>query len=183
MSRPHVPPPAQLVISVLSSGLIRMWPEIERELQARWGKLDYASEPFPFTQTSYYNQELGTPIMRRIVAFEALVSQEQLPDIKLRTNALEDKWRDVTGRRGVNLDPGLLCLERFILGTGKNFTHRIYLGQGIFADLTLIFQKGGWQTLPWTFPDYAGEYIQTLLTKIRTGYKKKLHQEPGGDKL
>lgn len=179
MSRPHVPPPARLVISVLSSGLIRMWPEIETELQARWGELDYASEPFPFTQTNYYNQELGTPIMRRIVAFQPLVSQDQLPDIKLGTNALEDKWRDAKGRRGVNLDPGLLCLERFILGTGKNFTHRIYLGQGIFADLTLLFQKGGWQALPWTFPDYAGEYIQTLLTKIRSRYKKKLHQETG----
>ncbi|MFW6325332.1 MAG: DUF4416 family protein [Desulfovermiculus sp.] len=183
MSRPHVPPPAQLVISVLSSKMIRVWPDLERELHARWGALDYVSDPFPFTQTSYYDQELGTPIMRRIVAFQALVSQDQLPHIKLWTNALEDKWRDATGRRGVNLDPGLLSLERFILGTGKNFTHRIYLGQGIFADLTLIFQKGGWQPLPWTFPDYAGKHIQALLTRIRTRYKKKLNQEPGGKEL
>ncbi len=176
MSRPQIPPPAQLVVSVLSSRLIQIWPEVERELCSRWGELDFVSDPFPFTQTRYYDQELGTPIMRRMISFQDLVAQDRLPEIKLATNALEDAWRGKEGYRQVNLDPGLLCLERLVLGTGKNFTHRIYLGQGIFADLTLIFQKGLWQSLPWTFPDYAGVDIQDLLTQMRTRYKQKLRQ-------
>ena len=174
MSRPHAPPPAQLVFSVLSSRLLALWPDIKRELHSRWGELDYVSEPFPFTQSSYYDQELGTPIMRRLISFCRLVPQDRLPEIKLGANALEDMWRDAAGNRQVNLDPGLLCLERLVLATGKNFTHRVYLGQGIFADLTLIFQKGGWQTLPWTFPDYAGSHIQSLLTQMRARYKQRL---------
>ncbi|MDZ7761952.1 MAG: DUF4416 family protein [Desulfovermiculus sp.] len=177
MSQPQVPPPAQLVVSVLSSRLLQIWPEVERALQAKWGQLDFVSEPFPFTQTHYYDQELGTPIMRRLISFQQLMEQDRLPDIKLATNALEDTWRDDAGCRQVNLDPGLLCLERLILGTGKNFTHRVYLGQGIFADLTLVYQKGGWQSLPWTFPDYAGEHIQDLLTRMRVSYKKKLQTQ------
>jgi hypothetical protein len=176
MSRPQIPSPAQLVVSVLSSRLIQIWPEVERELRSGWGELDFVSDPFPFTQTRYYDQELGTPIMRRMISFQHLVAQDRLPEIKLATNALEDVWRDKKGYRQVNLDPGLLCLERLVLGTGKNFTHRIYLGQGIFADLTLIFQKGDWQALPWTFPDYAGEDIQDVLTRMRARYKQKLRQ-------
>lgn len=181
MSRPRIPPPAQLVVSVLSSRLTQLWPDLERQMQTRWGQLDFVSDPFPFTQTSYYDQELGTPIMRRMISFQQLVSQDRLPEIKLITNTLEDTWRRTDGRRQVNLDPGLLCLERLVLGTGKNFTHRIYLDQGIFADLTLIFQKGGWQTLPWTFPDYAGAYIQEVLTRMRARYKKMLGHEKGQD--
>jgi len=176
MSRPQVPAPAQLVVSVLSSRLVRLWPALEAAMQAKWGPVDYISESFPFTQTSYYDDELGTPILRRLISFEQLVPQDVLPEVKLAGNALEDHWRDQTGRRMVNLDPALLSLERFILGTGKNFTHRIYLRQGIYADLTLIFQKGGWQVLPWTFPDYSGEYIQGLLTRMRDRYKKKLRR-------
>jgi hypothetical protein len=176
MSRPQAPFSAQLIVSVLSSRLVQIWPDAARELESRWGPLDYVSEPFPFTQTRYYDQELGTPIMRRIVAFEQLQAQDRLPEIKLGTNALEDEWRDGEGRRKLNLDPGLVCLERLVLATGKNFTHRIYLGQGIFADLTLVYQRGGWQVLPWTFPDYAGGQVQDVLTRIRSRYKQKLRR-------
>jgi len=105
MSRPRIPPPAQLVVSVLSSRLTQIWPDLERQMQARWGQLDFVSDPFAFTQTSYYDQELGTPIMRRMISFQQLVSQDRLPEIKLITNTLEDTWRRTDGRRQVNLDP------------------------------------------------------------------------------
>ena len=179
MSAPRVPPPAKPVVSLLSADLNSLWPEIKGELQSCFGPMDFISEPFAFTQTHYYDRELGTPILRRLLGFETLIPQDELPGMKLQTNALEDQWRRADGRRRVNVDPGLLCLERLVLATGKNFTHRIYLGQGIFADLTLVFQRGGWQVLPWTFPDYAGEQIQNLLTQIRNGYKQTLQKGRG----
>jgi hypothetical protein len=72
------------------------------------------------------------------------------------------------------LDPGLLTAERLVLATGKESGHRIYLGQGIWGDLTLIYRHGSWQTLDWTFPDYADRPLQSWLTELRSYYKQRL---------
>ena len=87
---------------------------------------------------------------------------------------MEQRRAGPDGRRLFNLDPGLLSQERLVLATGKNYTHRLYLGQGIWGDLTLIFQNGGWRAQPWTFPDYAGPELQEHLTRLRVRHKEKL---------
>ncbi len=170
------PKDVQPVLSVLSSRWRDIWPQLESRLEGIFGKLEYVSNDIPFVETSYYNEELGVPIYRRLFSFQTLIPPERLVDIKLRTNALEDEFRDSRGRRIFNLDPGILSLERFILATGKEYTHRIYLGKGVWADLTLIFQKGKWVPLPWTYPDYAGEDLRGILFFIREGYKQKLRK-------
>ena len=78
------------------------------------------------------------------------------------------------GKRKINIDPGYVSLERLILVTGKNYTHRIYLSKGIFADLTLIFNKGSFRPLEWTFKDYASPEIISMLNDVRERYKKQL---------
>jgi hypothetical protein len=98
-----------------------------------------------------------------------LIGQDQLADIKLVTNALEQA-RAADGRRRVNIDPGYLLLERFVLATGKNYSHRIYLGRGIYADLTLIYRQGAFRALPWTYPDYGGQPIGHFLHVVRRKY-------------
>jgi hypothetical protein len=101
-----------------------------------------------------------------MLAFERLIEQEQLAAIKVTTNALELQWAQEK-RRQVNIDPGYLLRERLVLATGKNFTHRIYIGQGIYADLTLIYRRGRFEALPWTYPDYKAENMQIFLTRAR----------------
>jgi len=180
MSTPHLPKPAQPVLSILSSRWELFWPGLLQDLGKRLGRADVVSDPFAFTETSYYDEELGTPIQRRILAFEELVPPEALPGMKLFTNELEGRHLDASGNRIFNLDPGLLQLERLVLATGKEFTHRIYLRSGIWAEVTLIFQKGGWRALPWTYPDYAGTLVQAILSRIRDRYKDKLKSaQPG----
>ena len=112
---------------------------------------------------------MGTPLYRRMLTFKALIAQDRLPEIKTATNGIEAGFAEA-GHRRVNIDPGYLLLERFVLASGKNFTHRIYIGQGIYADLTLIFTRGKFQTLPWTYPDYADPGMTTHLTRIRQRY-------------
>lgn len=174
MSIPRIPAPGLLIISVLCADWDTCWPGLLDELEARFGPAD-SSDVFPFDQTDYYNAELGTPITRRLLAFDTLRPLDELADIKLFTNALEDRAAS-NGKRLFNLDPGFLTTERLVLATGKNFSHRIYLTDGIWADLTLIWQKGGWVEFPWTFPDYAGEDMKTRLTKLRQSYKIKLNE-------
>lgn len=176
MSIPRLPAPARSFLSVLSSRWESFWPELCPKLEELLGPIDYESPLIPFTQTSYYDQELGTPITRRILSFSLPVPMDQLPVIKLATNELEEQWAH-KGCRLFNLDPGYITQERLVLATGKNFSHRIYLGQGIWADLTLIFHKGNWFDLPWTFPDYATDEIKEHLTQIRDMYKHSLRNQ------
>ena len=176
MSQPHEPLPAKRVCSVLSAALPEVWPQVVAGLAACFGPAEIGDPERPFTHTAYYDAELGAPISRRVLAFTDLAAQGSLGRDKAATNALENALRLPDGRRRVNLDPGLLTQERFVLATGKNFTHRIYLGDGIFADLTLVFQAGSWQTLPWTFPDYASPDMLEILTDIRLRYRRDLRE-------
>jgi hypothetical protein len=180
MSIPCKPEPALAVLSILSSSWDRFWPALLDELEACLGPADEITGLFDFLETSYYDQELGTPIQRRMLSFKELVDPSRLAEIKLFTNRMEKAHAWGSGRRLFNLDPGLLSLERLVLATGKNYTHRIYLRHGIWADLTLIYQHKGWLTLPWTFPDYGGQVMQEILSRFRESYKKRLQEKRAG---
>jgi len=137
--------------------------------------VDLVSPWMAFDYTPYYEPEMGGGLVRRMFSFRDLVRQGDLPRIKTFTNEVERRFsRD--GRRTVNIDPGYLLHERFVLATGKNFTHRIYVGQRIYADLTLIFQKGAFRTLPWTYPDYGDRSLIDFLTLVRNRYMLELKQ-------
>ena len=168
MSRPRPPKPAKLVIGFFlkEKGL---GIHVVKTLADKYGAVDLASSWFPFNFTSYYNDEMGTPLFRRLVAFKQVIHQDSLADIKLFTNDLEHE-HSINGKRVVNIDPGYLLHERFVLATGKNFSHRIHVGNGIYADLTLMYIKGGFEPLPWTYPDYASENIMTFLKQVRKKY-------------
>jgi len=176
VSTPKIPDPGLLIISILSARWDECWPEMLHELEAKFGPADGVSEVFPFDQTGYYDAELGTPITRRLIEFETLCPLDELANIKLFTNSIEAKYGE-PGKRMFNLDPGFITTQRLVLATGKNFSHRIYLHDGIWADLTMIWQKKQWVEFPWTFPDYAGGDMKTRLTKLRQSYKNKLNKQ------
>lgn len=173
MSAPRLPLPGRAFLSVLGARWEAFWPALRVELEGLLGPADYESAPIPFSHTAYYDAELGTPVLRRILSFARPLPLDGLPEIKLATNGLEDRWRGKDGRL-FNLDPGYVTQERLVLATGKNFTHRVYLARGIWADLTLIYQGGDWLDLPWTFPDYAAPEMKKHLTRIREMYRDSL---------
>jgi len=133
------------------------------------GPVDYASDDLPFDYTDYYCAELGPHILRRFVAISDLVDPGRLADIKVQTNGLEDSLRQ-GGRRTVNLDPGYICGGKLVLATTKDNAHRIYLGQGIYAEVTLIYRGRRFCPLPWTYPDYASGDYDPILRVIRERY-------------
>ena len=177
MSLPKTPVQGKLFLSILSSKWQLFRPGLLDMLEKKFGPTDYLTDPISFTETSYYDRELDTPVSRRILTFEPLVELDALTEIKLFTNNLEERFKDGPNRI-FNLDPGIVTLERLVLATGKNFTHRIYLSRGIWADLTLIFTKGDWKDLDWTFPDYSSEKIKKHLRIIRTRYQRQFSSQP-----
>ncbi len=174
MSSPQPPQPAKLIVGFfVKEKALAM--EIARDLKDRLGPVDMVSAWLNFDFTTYYEKEMGGPLYRRLVVFKPLIEQTKLAAIKRMTNRLEQKYQR-QARRRVNIDPGYLLAERFVLATGKNFTHRIYIGQGIYADLTLIYRKGAFRTLPWTYPDYADNRLIDFLNLVRNKYMLDLKQ-------
>jgi hypothetical protein len=168
LSQPQDPQPAKLVVGIFLQDK-QLLSQTVGQLQSAFGAIDIVSPWFDFDFTDYYASEMGRPLYRRMVAFKQLIPQEALCAIKRRTNEIEDGLL-ADGKRRVNIDPGYMLHERFVLATGKNFTHRIYIGQGIYADLTLIYQQGEFKTLPWTYPDYAAPEMRAFLVLVRQKY-------------
>jgi hypothetical protein len=175
MSLPRPPQAAKLVIGVILKRRHLILPVVER-LVRQYGALDVVSPWFDFDYTDYYEPEMGRPLHRRMLVFRTLIQQKNLADIKRQTNTIEDHYRK-DAQRSVNIDPGYLLRERFVLATGKNFSHRIYIGRGIYADLTLVFRKGAFQTLEWTYPDYADFRMREFLALVRKKYIVDLKRE------
>jgi len=168
MSLPKSPDPAKLVIGMFLNDRSLARPAAEI-LVDRFGPVDMVSAWFPFDWTSYYEAEMGGPLYRRMFAFRNLIGQGDLAGIKLATNRVELDFSENENRR-LNLDPGYLVSPRFVLATGKDFTHRIYIGKGIYADLTLVYSRGRFEPLPWTYPDYADRLLVSWLNRVRSKY-------------
>ncbi len=139
-------------------------------LTKRFGKLDYESETIPFIHTDYYETEFGKDLKRKFISFNKLIHPEKLPDIKILTNKIEKKLSQDKCRR-INIDPGYLDLSKLILATTKDYTHRIYLNNGIYAEVTLFYKDKKFCYWEWTYPDYrTGEYIE-IFNNIRAIYE------------
>jgi hypothetical protein len=146
---------------------------VVHELQDMFGPTDKISPWLVFDRTRYYEREMGWPLHRRFISFQRLIDPGEMVDIKLSAVGLEDKYaRD--GRRLINIDPGYISLERLVLTTGKNYTHRIYLSKGVYADLTLVFNKGSFRPLEWTYKDYSDPSTVAYFNDERERYKRSL---------
>jgi hypothetical protein len=172
MSHPKLPEPVKLFVSVLA-GDAGLLDAVIRELAQRRGDPDFVSEVLPFAYTDYYTAEMGPTLVRRFVSFDGLIRPEELPAIKLETNALEERFSE-GGARRVNIDPGYVAKQHFILATGKGFSHRPYIGQGIYSDLTLVYRKETYRPLEWTYPDYRSEQTIGMLNGLRRRYMIQL---------
>jgi hypothetical protein len=142
-------------------------------LRKAFGPTDFESGPIDFNHTSYYSREMGPALKRRFLGFEKPVSPEGICAVKASTNRIEKRLSSGLNRT-VNIDPGYLDLSRLVLFTTKDYSHRIYLGRGIFAEVTLIYRDNTFNALPWTYPDYRTAGYIDIFNRIRLIYKAKL---------
>ncbi len=178
MSRRGVPPPAKLVASLIYRDEAR-FSEACRLFAERLGSVERVSDPFPFDFTEYYAREMGAPLARRFVVAAEPIARDALARVKEAAEGIENALA-VEGRRTVNVDPGLLTEENFVLATGKNYSHRVYIRDGVFADLTLVYERGGYRALPWTYPDYASDAVRGFLADVRRAYREARGPRAGG---
>jgi len=176
-----MPLPVKVIASLLTGDPSLLDP-LREALAAAWGPIDFASDLLPFDHTDYYAAEFGPALQRQVVTFEALLPPGHLPVVKCGTNELEAVYA-VEGRRRVNVDPGYVSLAKLVLASTKNHAHRLYLGQGVYGEVTLTYQQGRFRPWPWTYPDYASERYCALFDAVRGRYKAQLRElglAPGG---
>jgi hypothetical protein len=178
MADPRLPVPALLVVAAFSRHSAALdW--ARRRLHHLHGPVALASAAFDFHHTDYYQPTMGSGLRKCLFAFRDLVPADCLPTIKLATNGLEAELTD-TGiyaePRPLNLDPGLLTLGKFLLATTKDQAHRIYLRDGIFAEVTLRFEAGAFEPWPWTYADYREPAVRDFLRQARDSYRDRLRE-------
>ena len=141
-------------------------------MERRFGPVSNRSKIFNFTQTDYYTAEMGGGLKKMFFVFKKPIFPENLIDIKLYTMKLESKF-SVSEKRRVNLDPGYLSLSKVVLATHKDYAHRLYLGKGIYGEITLFFKDKTFTPFPWTFPDYrTPDYINFFNDERKICYNK-----------
>lgn len=133
------------------------------------GPIDSESEVYPFLYSGYYDREMGTPLVKQFISFQDLIDPDRIAAIKGWSNNLEleiSGSQDQNGRV-VNIDPGYLNDAKLVLATTKDFSHRIYVGDGIYAETTLEYRKGEYRAYPWTYPDYRSALVLSYFSQVR----------------
>lgn len=173
MSTPRSPLPVKLIASILT-GEQALVASVRGELEQRFGAVDFCSDALSFHYTDYYTAELGRNLVRHVLSFSKLIEPDMLPAVKLATNGIEQLFLKKSSARRVNIDPGYVALPHVVLATFKPFSHRTYLAQGVYADLTLMYRDKTYSSLEWTFPDYRSPDLVTMLNTIRAVYFRQL---------
>lgn len=165
--------PVKLFIGMIS-GQKRLFAQAENILQRKFGAVDLKSGVMKFDFTDYYQKEMGKNLLRRFVSFKKLIDPAALASIKIFTNKTEKRLARKDASRRINLDPGYITQSSLVLATTKGFQHRIYLDKGIFAEVTLRYEKGAFRPYDWTYPDYRTEKYRAFFKSARGIYKGQL---------
>ena len=176
MGTSRAPKPAKFFAAILTSATDLM-SNIESELATVFGQIDGRSELVAWSASKYYAPEMGERLERGFLSFASLRSPAELASAKTQTQAIEERFlrKDGAGRQ-VNLDPGYLDAFKVVLASTKNAGQRIYLDQGIYAEVTLIYHSGGFHGMPYTYPDYLWPDTLAFLTSMRLSYLAALRR-------
>ncbi|MBT3381879.1 MAG: DUF4416 family protein [Lentisphaerae bacterium] len=167
--------PVKVVAAVLFQEQEGRWATACEAMADVWGPIDMTGPPTPFTFTDYYTPEMGSALVRQFVGFERLVEPEALAALKHDANAIEE--RSLIGdKRAVNIDVGYLDYHKLVLASTKEGPQKVYVGSGIWADITLLYRKGAFQALPWTFLDFTTGAYTPFLLEAREHYRLQIRQ-------
>jgi hypothetical protein len=176
MGQPSFPSQALLITAAFSRYDEALdW--AKKRLEAEWGAIALESPAFDFVETDYYQPTMGPGIKKIFWAFEKPFDSAELVEIKLAANRFEEEFAaqaHLSEPRPLNIDPGYLTLGKLVLASTKDFTHRIYLKRGIFAEVTLFYKHRRWQHHDCTFADYRRADYQQFFSRCREMLHRRL---------
>jgi hypothetical protein len=153
--------------------------QVWQRLESAWGPIADLSPAFDFVESEYYHATMGLDLKKQFALFERRYDPALLAQDKIFCNTLERSWMDHQvsrpenspgPERPVNIDPGYVSMTKLVLASTKNREHRIYLRDGIYAEVTLAFRDQAWQPMPWTYADYQRQDVRRFLAQARTHF-------------
>lgn len=171
-------PPTLLLAAIFSS----QRPAIDwaiKQISDQWGAIVLVSRQFEHSETGYYSRQMGQPLLKQFVVVDRLWDPANLADCKVQSNRWEQQLKETeiyTQTRPVNIDPGYVMLSKLVLASTKDRAHRIYLKDGIYAEECLYY-VAGWQSRPWTYPDYQRADYHQFFDQARERLKQLIHAQ------
>jgi hypothetical protein len=164
------PRPVKLIVGVLAADE-HCLEAARRNVIETFGQADLVSQTWLFDMTGYYAKQAGPAILRQFVSIDKLIDPGQLSAIKHKANQIEQNLAESLATqwpRPINLDPGYIEPSKLVLASTKNFAHRVYIGEGIWAEVTLTYSRGLWTSYSFTFPDFKSGRYNEFLNKVRS---------------
>lgn len=153
----------------------RRW-AIERLSQA-WGTQRAISPAIDFEAGGYYTASMGPSLTKTLVAFGDFMEPGGLADWKHQTNGWEVEYANESSHeevRPLNLDAGYMTQAKLVLATTKDRDHRIYLRDGMFAEVTLTYVDKQWTHHRWSYPSYRTEDVSDFAMECRRQLREHL---------
>lgn len=173
MARIQKPPPGRLIVSIIYSSMDALADSV-KTLERRFGRVQFETLEIPCASTSEYREEMGENLLRRFYSFENLVSRDSLPALKAACYKIEPKFSDTVDEynfRTANIDPGILTPSTLVMASHKEYNHRVYLSDGVYAELTLIYAHNKFCRLPWTNPDFCHDEAIDFFLRVRSSFE------------
>jgi hypothetical protein len=169
LARVRIVEPVVRFCAVISRYLdARQW--AQDQLSARWGDIRTVSSEIPFEAGGYYTPTMGSDLTKTLIAFGGFCDPADLADWKHETNELETLYANESEHaetRPLNLDPGYITQAKLVLATTKDRDHRLYLRDGMFAEVTLTYVGKRWQHHRWSYPSYRTEEVADFASTCR----------------
>ncbi len=127
--------------------------EVEDILLSKYGNKLKETLPFTLSYSNYYEKEMGKGLQKKFLALDTFIGKDLLKDIK-KDSILLEKDFSINEKRQINIDPLYLDDFQVVVASKKDKGSRIYLGDGVFAELELLYHHGSFQPLIWTYLDY-----------------------------
>ncbi|UCG62198.1 MAG: DUF4416 family protein [Candidatus Zixiibacteriota bacterium] len=173
MARILKPPPGRLVVSIIYSSMDALADSV-KTLEKRFGRVQYETLEIPCAQRDEYKEEMGEELLRRFYSFESPVARDTLPALKAACYKIEPKFSDTVEDyhfRTVNIDPGILTPSTLVMASHKEYNHRVYIRDGVYAEIALIHAHGKFCRLPWTNPDFCADEAIDFFERVRSTFE------------
>ncbi len=163
MVRKQEPSQGRLLVYIVHSSLDALADALSA-LEKRFGLVQFETLELPDNKDEFYREEMGENLQRRFFSFERTIGRDAMTNVKSVCHKIESQFADRVDDycfRTVNIDPGILTPSNIVMASHREYNHRVYLEDGVYAELALVWSKGRYVRLPWTNPDFChGEAIE-----------------------
>ena len=147
------------------------------QISTQWGQIALVSPTFDQSETTYYEAEMGSGLVKQFLLMKELYDPELLAKSKLISNVWEEELAQQHAyeeTRPLNIDPGYITLTKLVLASAKDRAHRMYMADGIYAEECLYYLDHRWQPRPWTYPDYRRPDFHEFFIEARAMLKRQI---------